>query len=254
MREAQNRPCLLMSTAVGTVSRVLVHHALAVFASDLCDLLWRHLHLLRHSIPWHGLTVARVHRLSIRRVRIVSWIVARRTISLLNWVASGHVSGHLLRHTSGRDKGDLCAACKVGTPLDFYDGLETILDRGSSSSCAAGRHSNAKRKSLSRTLAEIGRSSHLDISGEQNVFGTVHFLNSLTVGKRYPNGFLVGLEHSCFNLDSFALNVFVSFNIDLTHYSLSFRKGCFVESYPDFTLWRDQMIEQTQRLPFPTES
>ena len=209
---------------------------------------------MRHSIPRHGLTVARVHRLSIRRVRIVSWIVAGRTISLLNWVASRHVSGHLLRHTSGRDKRDLCTACEVRTTLDFDYGLETILNRSSSSSCAAGRHSNAKRKSLSRTLAEIRRSSHLDISGEENVFGAVHFLDPLTVGKRYPNGFLIGLEYSCFHLDSFALDVFVSFNIDLSNDSLSFCKSCLVESYPDFTLRRDQMIEQAQRLTFPAES
>src|SRR5260370_30476452 len=127
-----------------------------------------------------------------------------------------------------------------------------MLDRRSYSSCAAGRHSNAKWEGLGGTLAEVGRSSHLDISGEQNVFGTVHFLNPLTVGKRYPHGFLVGLEHPCFHLDSFTLNVFVSINIDLSYDRLSFCKGCLVESYPDFTLWRNQMIEQTQRLSFPT--
>src|SRR5260370_32139726 len=139
----------------------------------------------------------------------------------------------------------------MGTTFALQYSFETVLDCGSSSSCAAWRHSNAKWEGLSVTLAEVGRSSHLNISGEQNVFGTLHFLDPLTVGKRYPHGFLVGLEHSCFHLDSFALNVFVSVNIDLSYNRLSFSKGWLVESYPDFTLWRNQMIEQAQGLSFP---
>jgi len=80
----------------------------------------------------------------------------------------------------------------------------------------------------------------------------MHFLDSLIVGKSHPNRFLVGLEHSCFHRDSFTLYVLVSFNVDLSYDCFSFRKGRLVESYPDFTLWRDQMIEQSQRLPFLT--
>ena len=110
-------PCLLVSPAVGTIRSPLVHEALAVLATNLRDLLLRHLHLLRHPVSWHGLTIAWIHGLPIRGVGIVSWVVARRTISLLDWIASGHVSGHLLRHTPCRDERYLCAACEVGTTL-----------------------------------------------------------------------------------------------------------------------------------------
>lgn len=204
-----------------------------------------------YSIPWHGLTVARIHRLTIGRVGIVSWVVSGRSVALLHRISSWHVTWHLLGHTSCGYEWYLSATCEVRTAFALQYSFETILDCGSSSSCSAWRHSNAEWKGLSGTLAEVRRSSHLDISGEQNVFGTVHFLDPLTVGKCYPHWFLVGLEHSCFHMDSFALNVFVSFNIDLSHDSLSFCKGCLVESYPDFTFRRDQMIEQTQRLPLP---
>jgi hypothetical protein len=225
--------------AVRAIGRVLVHETLAVFATDLCDLLLllRHLTLWRHAVSRHGLTVAWIHGLAICGIGIVSLVVARRTISLLDRIASGHVS--LLRHTACGYERYLCATCKVGTTLDLHNGLETILDCGSSSSCAAWRHSNAKWKGLSRTLAEVRRSSHLDISGEENIFDPMHFLDPLIVGKRHPNRFLVGLEHSCFHRDSFTLNVFVSFNVDLSYDRLSFREGRLVESYPDFTLWRD---------------
>jgi hypothetical protein len=101
-------------------------------------------------------------------------------------------------------------------------------------------------------LAEVRRSSHLDISGEENIFDPMHFLNPLIVGKRNPNRFLVSLEHSCFHGDSFALYVLVSFDVDLSNDPFSFSKGRLVKSYPDFALWRYQMIEQTQRLTFPT--
>jgi len=241
-----------VSPAVGTIGRVLVHETLAILASDLRDLLLRHLTLGRHSVSRHWLTVARIHRLTVSRIGIVSLVVSGRSIALLHRISSWHVAWHLLRHTSCGDERYLSATCEVGATFALQHSLETILDRRSSSSCATGRHSNAKWERLGGTLAEVGRSSHLHISGEQNVFGTVHFLDPLTVGKRYPHGFLVGLEHPCFHLDSFALNVFVSFNIDLSYDRLSFCKSCLVESYPDFTLWRNQMIEQTQGLSFPT--
>jgi hypothetical protein len=108
-----------VSPAVGTIGRVLVHEALAILAADLRDLLLllRHLSLWRHAVSWHWLTVAWIHRLTICGIGIVSLIVARRTISLLDRIASGHVSGHLLRHTSCWDERDLRAAREVGTTL-----------------------------------------------------------------------------------------------------------------------------------------
>jgi hypothetical protein len=42
----------------------------------------------------------------------------------------------------------------------------------------------------------------------------------------------------------------MGFNIDLSHNSLSFLEGLLVERYPDFALWRNQMIEQAQGLAF----
>src|SRR5690348_10852335 len=106
-----------MSSAVGAIGRVLVHQTLTVLATDLCDLLLKHLSLWRHAVSWHGLTVAWIHGLAICGIRIVSLVVARRTISLLDRIASGHVSGHLLRHTSCWDERDLRAAREVGTTL-----------------------------------------------------------------------------------------------------------------------------------------
>jgi len=108
-----------MGPAVGTVGRVLIHEALAVLATDLCDLLLRHLHLLRHAVSRHGLAIAWIHRLPICGIGIVSLVVAGRTISLLDGIASGNVSGHLLRHTSSWNERYLCATCEMGTAFDL---------------------------------------------------------------------------------------------------------------------------------------
>jgi hypothetical protein len=109
--------CLLVSPAVGTIRRPLIHEALAVLATNLRDLLLRHLHLLRHAVSRHGLTIAWIHGLPIRWIGIVSLVVSGRTVSLLDWIASGHISGHLLRHTSCWDERDLSATSEMGTTL-----------------------------------------------------------------------------------------------------------------------------------------
>jgi hypothetical protein len=79
----------------------------------------------------------------------------------------------------------------------------------------------------------------------------VHLLDS-GVADRDPDGFLIGFEYPCLEFDAVRLDIFMGFNIHLSHDSLPFLEGLLIEGYPDFALWRNQMIEQAQRLPFPT--
>src|SRR5207244_11440844 len=91
---------LLVSPTAGTIARVLVHESLAILATDLGDLLGRHLLLWRHTIPRHRLSIPGTHRHPIARIRIITRIVSGRTIALLHRLASRHIPRHRLGHPS----------------------------------------------------------------------------------------------------------------------------------------------------------
>ena len=118
-----------MGAAVGTIGRVLVHHALAILAADLRDLLLRHLYLWRHAVSRHRLTVARIHGRAICGIRIVSRIVTRWTIALGHRISGWHVTRHSLRlrHASRGSKCDLCLACEVRPAFDLDNSFQAVL-------------------------------------------------------------------------------------------------------------------------------
>jgi len=192
-----------MSPTIGAIGRILVHETLAILATDLRDLLLllRHLALLRNAVSWHWLTVAWIHRLTICGIGIVSLIVARRTISLLDRIASGHVSGHLLGHAAGWSKCNLCLARQIRPAFDLDNGFETVFYRRAASRRSAGRNTYAERKSLSWTTTKVIRSCHLDVSGEQDVLSALSLLNPLIVRERYPDHLFVIFKHPSLNSD-----------------------------------------------------
>ncbi len=121
--------------------------------------------------------------------------------------------------------------------VDLHHGFETVFYRGSASSSSAYWHSNAERKCLGWTLAEILWPSDLDVSRKENVLSTFGLLESLVV-QSDPDHLFPGLEDPSFDNDSFALNVFVGFNVHLANNWFTLYKGRFVKTDPDFTLWR----------------
>ena len=171
-----------MSPAVGTIGRVLVHEALAIFAADLYDLLLRRLTLWRHSVSWHGLTVARIHWLTVSRIGIVSRIVSGRAITLLHGISTGHVALHWLGHATWRDKCNLCLASEIWAAFDLDNGLNAVLHCSPTPSRSAGRNTYAERKGLSWTAAKVIRPGHLDVSREQDVLSALSFLNRQLFG------------------------------------------------------------------------
>jgi hypothetical protein len=232
---------LLAAAAIRTIVRALTHQALTILATDLGtgltgSLLWC------GTIALHWLAVTGGRWYTIGRIRIVSRITRLRTISLgsitlRNPVALRHVSRLLLRHRSGRGKCNLCLTGQVRPSVDLQHRFQTVLHRGSPSCGAAYWHSNAERKSLSRTFAEILGPSDLDISRIEDVLSTFRLLESLII-QSDPNHFLPGLEDPGLYNDPFALNVLVGFNIYFANNCFTLCKSRLVETDPDFTLWR----------------
>src|SRR5713101_6156399 len=151
-----------MSPAIGAIGRILVHKTLAVLATDLRDLLLRHLTLGRHPISWHWLTVAL--RDSVGWVGIVSRIVSGRTITLWHRITWRHVALHRLWHATRWSKCNLCLARQIRPAFDLDNGFETVFYRRTASSRSAGRNTYAERKSLSWTTTKVIRPCHLDVS------------------------------------------------------------------------------------------
>ena len=232
-----------MCSTVGARTRIAGHHALAIFASDLCNLLLSH--LWRHIVSRHRLPIP-LHRRSISRIRIIALVVTSGTIALLNWISALHVG--LLRHCPWRHYGDLCPAGKMGTTLTLQYCFETVLNRSTSTSSMARRYTHAERESLRISLSKVRGSRYLDILRIENILYSVHLLYACVVD-RDPDRLLVSLKDSSLKFDSLSLNVFVSLNIDLTDNRLSLSECCFIESYPDLALRRYEMIKQTHRSP-----
>src|SRR5260370_40384878 len=90
-----------MCPAIGAIGRILVHETLAILATDLRDLLLRHLTLRRHPISWHWLSVAWARRGAVGWVGIVSRVVSRWAIALLHRISAWHVAWPLLGHATG---------------------------------------------------------------------------------------------------------------------------------------------------------
>jgi hypothetical protein len=233
----------LMGPAVGTIARILIHEALAILAPDLCDLLLRHLTLLRHSVSWHGLTVAWTRRDSVGWVWIVSRIISGWAIPLRYRVTRRHVALHWLWHATWWDKCNLCLAGEIWAAFDLDNSLDAVLNCSPSPSRPAGRNTYAKRKSLSWTAAKVIRPRHLDVSREQDVLSALSFLNPLIVRKRYPDHLFVVLKHPSFHLNSQRLNVFLSLNVDFSDDAFSLNECRLVKTNPDLALRRSQMIE-----------
>src|SRR5260370_17027171 len=85
-----------MSPAIGAIGRILVHETLAILATDLRDLLLRHLTLGRHPISWHWLSVAWARRGAVGWVGIVSRVISGRAIALLHRLSPSHLACLLL--------------------------------------------------------------------------------------------------------------------------------------------------------------
>ena len=153
-----------MGPAVGTIGRVLVHEALAIFAADLCDLLLRRLTLWRHSVSRHGLTVSWTHRDPVSWVGIVSRIIPGWAVTLRHRISGGHVALHWLWHATWWDKCNLCLAGEIWAAFDLDNSLDAVLHCSPAPSRPAGRNTYTERKSLSWTAAKVVRPSHLDVS------------------------------------------------------------------------------------------
>src|SRR5229473_3113270 len=106
---------LLMSPAIGAIGRILVHETLAILATDLRDLLLRHLTLWRHPVSRHGLTISRT---PVGWVGIVSRIVSGRAITLWHRITWGHVALHRLWHATRWSKCNLCLARQIRPAFD----------------------------------------------------------------------------------------------------------------------------------------
>ncbi len=167
----------MVSPTVGTIAGVLVHQALAILATDLGDLLGRHLLLRRHAIPRHRLSIPGTHRHPVARIRIIARIVSRRTIALLDRVSSRHIPWHRLGHAAGRHESNLCMTGHVWPAFDLDHSLETVLNRPSSSCWATGRHSDAERECLGWTTPKVVGPGDLDVSREENVLPALMLLN-----------------------------------------------------------------------------
>src|SRR5437870_3069003 len=233
-----------MGPAVGTIGRVLVHEALAIFAADLCDLLLRHLTLWRHPVSRHGLTVTWTRRDSVGWVRIVSRIIPRWAVTLRYRISWGHVALHWLWHAAWRDKCNLCLAGEIRATFDLDDSLDTVLHCSPAPSRPAGRNTYAKRKSLSWTTAKVVRPRHLDVSREQDVLSALSFLNPLIVRKRHPDHLFVILKHPSLYSNPQRLDVFLSLHVDFPNDAFSLNKCRLVKTNPDLALRRSQMIKQ----------
>src|SRR3989442_14577589 len=99
-----------MGPAVGTIARILIHEALAILATNLRDLLLRHLTLWRHPVSWHWLTltISWTHRDPVGWVGIVSRIVSGGAITLWYRITWRHVALHRLWHATRRNECNLC--------------------------------------------------------------------------------------------------------------------------------------------------
>src|SRR2546428_11989082 len=116
-----------MGPAVGTIARILVHEALAILASDLCDLLVRHRTVWRHPVSWHRLTVSWTCRDPVSWVGIVSWVVSGWAIALRYRITGRHVALHWLGDTAWWDKRSLCLAGEVRAAFDLDNSLGAVL-------------------------------------------------------------------------------------------------------------------------------
>src|SRR5438552_8795310 len=153
-----------MCPAVGTIGRILIHEALAILATDLCDLLPRHLTLPRHPVSRHGLTVSWTHRDPVSWVGIVSRTIPGCAAILRHRISWGHVALHWLRHATRWDKCNLCLAGEIRAAFDLDNSLDAVLHCSPTPSRPAGRNTYTERKSLSRTAAKVVRPSHMDVS------------------------------------------------------------------------------------------
>src|SRR5439155_21783357 len=235
--------CLLVSPAVGTIGRILIHEALAILATDLCDLLLRHLTLRRHSVSRHGLTVSWTHRDPISWVGIVSRIIPGWAVTLRHRISWGHVALHWLWHATWWDKCNLCLAGEIWAAFDLDNSLDAVLHCSPTPSRSAGRNTYAERKSLRWTATKVVRPCHLDVSREQNVLPPLPFLNPLIVGKRHPDHLFIILKHPSLYSNPQRLDVFLSLHIDLPNDAFSLNKCRLVKANPDLALRRFQMIE-----------
>src|SRR6266581_640899 len=217
-----------MGPAVGTIARILVHEALAILATDLCDLLLRHLTLWRHPVCWVG---------------IVSRVISGWAITLRYRITGRHVALHWLGHTTWWDKRNLCLAGEIRAALDLDNSLDAVLHCSPTPSRPAGRNTYAKRKSLSWTAPKVVRPRHLDVSREKNVLPPLPFLNPLIVGKRHPDHLFIILKHPSLYSNPQRLDVFLSLHIDLPNDAFSLNKCRLVKTNPDLALRRSQMIE-----------
>src|SRR5437016_11694760 len=154
MQRRSARPWLLVSPAVWTIGRILIHEALAILATDLCDLLLRHLTLWRHSVSRHGLTVSWTHRDPVSWVGIVSRIIPGWAVTLRHRISWGHVALHWLWHATWWDKCNLCLAGEIWAAFDLDNSLDAVLHCSPTPSRPAGRNTYTERKSLSRTRSE----------------------------------------------------------------------------------------------------
>src|SRR5947209_11329732 len=233
-----------MGPAVGTIGRVLVHQALAILAPNLCDLLLRHLTLLRHSVSRHGLTVSWTHRDPVGWVGIVSRIISGWAIALRYRITGWHVALHWLWHATWWDKCDLCLASEIRAAFDLDNSLDAVLHCSSTPSRSAGRNTYAERKSLSWTATKVVRPCHLDVSREKNVLSALSFLNPLIVRKRHPDHLFVILKHPSLYSNPQRLDVFLSMHVDFPNDAFSLNKCRLVKTNPDLALRRSQMIKQ----------
>ncbi len=235
-----------MRATVRTSARVLVHETLAVFASHLRTLLGRHWHLrgLLRSISLHWRAIARIHRHRVARIGIVSRSGPITTVTLLDWVSARlrHIARHLLRHATCWDESDLCLAAHMRTALALHHSFETILDSGSTSRSSTGWNADAEREGLGLSLAEIAWACDLDVSREESVLHTMHFLNALIV-YCYPDGLLETLEDPSFKFDTVRLNVLLHVHVNFTDNCFSLLEGSLVKGDPDFALRGYEMIE-----------
>jgi hypothetical protein len=126
--------------------------------------------------------------------------------------------------------------------LAFHHSFETVLDSGSTSRSSAGWYANGEREGLGLSLAEIAWACDLDVSGEESVLHTVHFLNALVVDG-YPDGFLETLEDPSFKLDTVRLNVLLHVHVNFSDNCFSLLEGSLVKGDPDFALRGYEMIE-----------
>src|SRR3989442_13908104 len=150
-----------MGPAVGTIARILIHQALAILATDLRDLLLRHLTLRRHPVAWHRLTISRT---PVGWVGIVSWIIPGWAVTLRYRISWGHVALHWLWHATWRDKCNLRLAGEIRAAFDLDNSFDAGLPRSPAPSRPARRNAYTERKSLSRTAARVIGPGNLNVS------------------------------------------------------------------------------------------